>query len=244
VAWKGILRNGKCGEGDFAAGELKDVVAANSFRIRELSDHNWCAVSLNTRYVISLETNLSRRPGSEDLIKTTPRNVLGARYERGKRYAVTHNPESNASILVACDDEHIKKLETLLKETGLNVGRICCGTYILLRHALSMTNTTRSNEKPGSFLYVICCLGSVCILVQDSDRWSELRSRTDVYENNAKPIIELVAPFKARVNPATEIVLACDGPVDGLVEGIGALFESTKIRNLTENDLLWSLIAQ
>lgn len=244
ASWRGVQRTGKLGDGDAMAGELKEILAERSFQIREMSEHGWCAVSLNTRYVISLEANLSRRPGSEEIIKSNPRSVLGARYERGKRYAVTHNPETNSSILLACDEEHIRKAEAALKEGGLQIGRVCCGTYVLLRHALSQTNTARSGDKPSNFFYVVCCQGSVCALVQDGDRWTELRSRTDVYEGSPNAILELLTPFKARLPQEGEVVLACDNPIPQLVEGLNGLFEGRKILDLTQPDLLWTILAQ
>jgi hypothetical protein len=244
TSWRGVQRNGKIGDGDSMSGELKDVLTERSFQIKEMADAGWCAVSVNTRYVISLEANLSRRPGSEEIIKSNPRSVLGARYERGKRYAVTHNPETNSSILLALDEEHIRKQEATLKEGGLHVGRVCCGTYILLRHALSQGNITRNAETPPSFFFVVCCQGSVCALVQDGDRWTDLRSRTDVYETSPAQILELLAPFKQRLPQNCDIVLACDSPIAQLTEGLASLFEGRKITDLTQPDLLWSLISQ
>lgn len=244
ASWRGVLRTGKLAEGDSMSGELKDILGERSFQIKEMADGGWCAVSLNTRYVISLEANLSRRPGSEEIIKSNPRSVLGARYERGKRYAVTHNPETNSSILLACDEEHIRKVETALKEPGLQIGRICCGTYVLLRHALAQMNITKSGDKPSSFFYVVCCQGSVCALVQDNDRWTELRSRTDVYEGTAGPIMDLLAPFKSRLPQEGDVVLVCDNPISQLPESLGALFEGRKVVDLTQTDLLWTLLAQ
>lgn len=245
LAWRGMQRNGKIGDREnLLRGDPKESLAQVSFQIKELADHGWTAVSLNTRYVISLETNLSRRPGSEETIKTNPRSVLGARYERGKRYAVTHNPETNSSILLACDEDHIRKTEVMLTEAGIRVGRVCCGTYVLLRHALSQTNVTKSGEKPASFFYIICCQGSVCALVQDQDRWLELRSRTDVYDETVDPALELLAPFKQRLAEGTEVVVACDNPMPELIGPLGELFSGLKVNDLSQPNLLWTLIAQ
>lgn len=244
LAWRGFLKNGRPGEGDFLRGEPKELLGQAALNIKDAADDGWCAVSLNTRYVISLETNLSRRPGSEEVIRSNPRSVLGARYERGKRYAVTHSPETNSSILVACDEEHIRKTETMFKEAGLQVGRICCGTYLLLRHALAQTNTTKGGDKPASFFYVICCQGSVCAMVQDQDRWMELRSRTDVYEDTVDPALELLAPFKLRIPAEVEIVLACDNPMPEMAEGLSRIFAGREITDLSQPDLLWTLTAQ
>ncbi|MFZ4681066.1 MAG: hypothetical protein ACOYMS_01075 [Terrimicrobiaceae bacterium] len=244
LAWRGIQKNGRPADGDLLRGDPKELLSQVALSVKDAADDGWCAVSLNTRYVISLETNLSRRPGSEEVIKSNPRSVLGARYERGKRYAVTHSPETNSSILVACDEEHIRKTEAMFKEAGLQVGRICCGAYLLLRHALALTNTTKGGDKPTSFLYVVCCQGSVCAMVQDQDRWMELRSRTDVYEQTVDPALELLAPFKLRIPAAAEVVLVCDDPMPELTEGLERIFSGHKVTDHSQQDLLWTLIAQ
>jgi len=244
LIWRGIQRNGRPGEGDFLRGEPKELLAQSVLPIKDAAEAGWCAVSLNTRYVISLETNLSRRPGSEEIIKSNPRSVLGARYERGKRYAVTHSPETNSSILVACDEENIRKAETMIREAGLQLGRIFCGTYLLLRHALAQTNTAKGGDKPTSFLYVICCQGSVCAMVQEQDRWLELRSRTDVYEDTVDPALELLAPFKLRIPEDSEIVLVCDNLMPEMAEGVERIFTGRKVTDLSQPDLLWTLAAQ
>ena len=142
LSWRTIERTGKVEGMEIVRADPKETLAQSSSRLKELAENGWCAVSLNTRYVISLETNLSRRPGSEELLKSNPRAVLGGRYERGKQYALTHNPETNSSILFSCDEEQTRRVETLCKEAGLQVGRVACGTYVLLRHALSTVNTT------------------------------------------------------------------------------------------------------
>lgn len=244
LAWSGLLRNGRFAEGDLMRGDPKESMTQAAFQLKELADDGWCAVSLNTRYVISLETNLSRRPGSEEIIKANPRSVLGARYERGKRYAVTHNPETNSSILLSCDEEHIRKIEGWAKEINLKVGRVCCGTYVLLRHALAHTNVSKNGEKPASFFYIVCCQGSVCALIQDQDRWLELRSRTDVYEDAIEPALELIAPFKSRLSAGMEVVLICDNVMPSLSSSVTDLFYGYKVTDLTQPNLLWTLAAQ
>ncbi len=244
LSWSALQRNGRPGPVTTLRGEPKDLLAQAALPIRDATDNGWCTVLMNTRYVISLETNLSRRPGSEDLIKTSPRSVLGARFERGKRYAVTHNPETNSSVLLTCDEEYIRKTESMIREAGLSIGRISCGTYCLLRQAIGQTNITKGSEKPLSVLFVVCCLGSVCVLVQDQDRWLELRSRTDVYEDGLEPVIELLAPFRERVAPESEVVVLCDSSQPALEDGLRDLFPGRKFTSLTQPDVLWGLTAQ
>jgi len=241
-----IDKRGEQLEGDSARGEPKQIFADLGPSIKDRSVDGWCVVSLDSRYVISVENNLSRKKGSEEALKKDPRSVLHARYEKGKRYAVTHNPETNSSILLSMDEENVKKTETLLKEQKLKPGRICCGTYVLLRHALSVTNTKKGAEAPFSALYLACCNGSVCALIQEKDNWMELRSRPDLFEpgGDIAPLVELLRPFEERLAPDRGLVLVCDDPVAGLPEQLAALFPGRTINDLTEPGLLARLLYQ
>jgi len=244
LSWRAIGRSGKPGDLESVRADPKEVLAQTGEHIKPLAERGWCAVSLNTRYVISLETNLSRRTGSEDLLKSNARGVLGGRYERGKRYALTHNPETNSSILLTFDEDQTRKTESLFTEAGFRVGRICCGAYVLLKHALAVTNTEKGSEKPVSTFYIICCEGAVCALVQDQDRWLELRSRTDVYEEDLTPITDLLAPFHSRLSPNIGITLVCDEPLDGLSDRLAKVFPNREVADLSEPSLLATLMVQ
>ncbi len=239
-----IDKKGEQVEGDSARGEPKEVFAELGPAIKDRSVDGWCTVSLDSRYVISVESNLSRKKGSEEALKKDPRSVLHARYEKGKRYAVTHNPETNSSILLAMDEENVKKTEALCKEQKLKPGRICCGTYVLLRHALAAANTKKGSDSPVSALFVVCCHGSVCALLQEKDNWMELRSRPDLFEpgGDIAPLVELLRPFEEKLGPERGLFVACDEPVGGLPEKLAGLFPGRAINDLTEPGLLARLL--
>lgn len=244
LSWRPISRSGTPGDPESVRADPKEVLTQSADHLKTLTERGWCAISLNTRYVISLETNLSRRTGSEDLLKTNPRGVLGGRYERGKRYALTHNTETNSSILLTFDEDQTRKVESMFSEAGFRVGRICCGAYVLLKHALALMNTVKGSENPVSTFYVVCCEGAVCALVQDQDRWLELRSRTDVYEEDLTPITDLLAPFHSRLAPEIGITLVCDSPMEGLEDRLSKVFPGREVRDLSEPALLATLMAQ
>jgi len=239
-----IDKKGEAVAGESQRGELKELFADLGPMIKDRATDGWCIVSLDSRYVISVENNLSRKKGSEEALKKDPRSVLHARYEKGKRYALTHNPETNSSILLAMDEENVKKTEALCKEQGLKPGRICCGTYVLLRHALTATNTKKGSESPFSSLYLSCCHGSVCALMQEKDNWMELRSRPDLFEptGDIAPLLELLRPFEERLGADRGLVVACDDPVPGLPEKLAELFPGRPINDLTEPGLLARLL--
>lgn len=235
---------GELSAGESRQGELKELFAELGPAIKGETHDGWCMVSLDSRYVISVESNLSRKKGSEEGLKKDPRSVLHARYEKGKRYAVTHNPETNSSLLLSLDEDNVKKVEALCKEQMLKPGRICCGTYILLRHALTMTNTKKGSENPRSALYLACCHGSVCALMQEKDNWMELRSRPDLFEpaGDITPLVDLLRPFEERLGPERGLVVACDEPVPDLDAKLADLFPGREINDLTEPGLLGRLL--
>jgi len=242
ISYELVDSGGGVTAGEQKQGEYKEVLKELGPVIKASAHEGWCLVSMDTRYVISLETNLSRKKGSEEALKKDPRSVLHARYEKGKRYAITHNPETNSSLLLAMDEENIKKVEAACKEQQLPIGRLCCGTYVLLRHALSVTNTKKGSEESFSGLFVVCCHGSVCALLQEKDNWMELRSRPDLFSEDLQPLVELLAPFAERLSPAAHIVLACDEPVEGLTEKVAALYPGHPLNDLTESGLLARLL--
>jgi hypothetical protein len=242
ITWREISLSPPYPPLDSVPGEYKETLPQLAETIKTQTGNNWCSVSINSRYVVSLETNLSRRAGSEEMLKTNARGVLGGRYEKGKIYAVTHNPETNSSILMSFDEDFLKKIEAQFKEAGLRIGRLCCGTYVLLRHALSATNTTKGTDQPVSSFFIVCCEGAVCALVQHQDRWLELRSRTDVYEEDFSPVADLLAPFESRLPPEIGITLIGDEPLQGLSDRLAAVFPSRSINDLSEPGLLAGLL--
>lgn len=240
LAYLTIDKKGELGEGEAQRGDLKEVFAELGPMIKDRVADGWCMVSLDSRYVLSVESNLSRKKGSEEALKKDPRSVLHARYEKGKRYAITHNPETNSSILLAMDEDNVKKVEALCKEQHLKPGRICCGAYVLLRYALGTTNTKKGAEAPFSALYLACSNGSVCALLQEKDNWMELRSRPDLFEpgGDLDPLLELLRPYEERLGPDRGLVVACDEPIAGLSEKLGDVFPGRPINDLTEPGLL------
>jgi hypothetical protein len=250
TSWRALGRNGKFFDGGSQAGDFKDLAPTLADEWRGLTDQGWCAVSLNSRYLISLETNLSRKKGAEDAIRGNPRLSLGSKVERGKRYALTHNPESISSILLSCDEELIKKIEATLKECGLSAGRISCGSYAMLRRLLESVNDGRKPENPNltppDSLYVVCCEGAVCALVQHGDQWVELRSRTDLYEtSNTDPVLDILTPLRERrgSDGSAKIVFAADQPDTDLPAKLSARFTDSTITDLTIPDQLWATLA-
>jgi hypothetical protein len=246
TSWRALGRGGRLLESGNQRGDFKEIASTMALEWKRMTDDGWCSISINSRYIISLEGNLPRKEGIEDIMRTTPRAALGSKFERNKRYALTSNPEHPTSIVLSCDDEVIKKVEASLAEAGLQAGRICCGTYTMLRRAIEHVNNGEAakDAAPPHILYVVCCDGSVCILTQLGDVWSELRSRSDFYEEDITPVLEMLAGGRrgGETQPG-EIVFIADSERPDILDQIKRMFFGAKITDLTQPDHLWALLA-
>jgi len=72
VSWRGVDRKGKFVSAGQADGEFSDVLSQSVDEWQGLADGGWVIVSINNRFVLTLESNLSRKPGTESLIRTNP----------------------------------------------------------------------------------------------------------------------------------------------------------------------------
>lgn len=245
TTWRALGRDRRLLDAGSQKGDFKEIAAGLAPDWQRLAEGGWCSVSLNSRYVISLESNLPRKEGIEDVIRTNPRAVLGSKFERHKRYALTNNPEHATSIVLSCDEEVIKKIEATLHESGLQTGRLCCGAYTMLRRAIEHANAgeTRSTAEPLNLLYVVCCEGSVCLLAQHGDVWSELRSRADFYDEDLAPVLEMIAPGRRGEESPAEVLFVGDQAGSELPARLAEQFPRAKITDLTQPDHLWALLA-
>ncbi len=252
TSWKGVARNGKFVEGGEQAGDFKEIAAAMAAEWRALTDDGWCAVSLNARYVISLETNVSRKPGIEQLLRSNPRAVLGGRYERGKRYALTNNPESVATILLTVEEEQIKQTEGVLRDAGLSVGRISCGTYAMLRRLLEIVHPggkagrekEEATARRSSVLFVVCCEGSVCAMLESGELWTDLRSRSDLYKDgDVEPVTKILEPLIARLDGGAVVHFAADHADSAMLGALRERLPKAEIVEHGRDDQLWSVLA-
>jgi hypothetical protein len=252
VSWRALDRGGAFGEQGSSGGELKDVVGEMAEQWQGLTDDGWCAVSVNHRFVISLETNLTRKKGAEEQIRVNPKAALGSKAERGKRYAVKHNPESNSSALLAVDEEYIKQIESVFNGAGLKVGRICCGVYGMFSDAVDQMIEARADylkgkhEEPlGKIIVIACCEGSVCIMTSDEDRWLELRSRSGLYSaDDLEPAQNIIMPLIENSGTGTQIVFASDQEGAALKNLITSSSTGTFINDISRTDGLWSLLKE
>jgi hypothetical protein len=253
TSWKGMGRDGRFYDGGVQYGEFKEIAARMADEWRGLTEDGWCAVSINSRYIISLETNVSRKAGADELIRTNPRVVLGTRYEKGKRYTFTNNPETVATILLTVDEEQIKALEGVLKESGLKPGRICCGTYAMMRRLLEAVHTGKKKEgAPGGlpvegathFLDVVCCEGSVCAMLENGDVWPELRSRADLYKDgDFQPVMAFLEPFFGRLASGASVRFCAETSDSPILAQLREKLPEVVFEDHSRPDHLWRTLA-
>ncbi|MEZ5301624.1 MAG: hypothetical protein R3F11_13380 [Verrucomicrobiales bacterium] len=250
VAWSTRSKSGDIVEGGELQGTFEEVAAQMGDEWKDMTDDGWCGISLNTRYVVTLETNLSRRKGGDELIRTNPKAALGARAERGKRYAVNHNPESNTSLLLACEGGGIDKIEKSLRQFELQPARIACGAYAMLIELTKRVAAARRqllDKNPegagGSVVMVVCCRGSVLALHQKEERWLELRSRADLYQGEEmEPVLPILAPLMESAGAGAEILFANDDIGSGFAEYLQEQLPENRVTEVTRQNHLWSVL--
>ena len=252
VSWKGVDKGGILGDGGYLPGELKELATDMAEEWKSLTDDGWCAVSVNHRFVISLETNLTRKNGSEELIRTNPKAALGSKAERGKRYAVKHNPVSNTSVLLSVDEEFVKSIESSLAAVGLETGRISCGLFGMFSDAIDQMAEAREqfaksqpDQKLGKIVILACCEGSVSIMTSDEERWVELRSRSGLYtEEDLEPVLKIIMPLFENAGSEAQVVFIGDNTGIPIKEMLSTSMPNRRISDVSQPDQLWSLLKE
>jgi hypothetical protein len=249
TSWAARDKSGAFRDSNSAEGDFKDLVNQMAPEWGGLTESGWCAVSLNQRFVITLEVNLSRRPGLDEQLRTNPKAVLGAKAERGKRYSLLHNPESNTSILLSCDEEAINKTVSMMKDSGLQAGRVSVGLYGMMLDLIDQVTEARrarsvSNpgEPFGAVVLICCCEGSVCVLSQREEQWTELRSRTDLYTDDMTPVLEIVTPLIQNAGPGANVVFMNDDTGSTLPDLIRQRLPQVNVSDVTQPGQLWKLL--
>lgn len=251
MSWRLMEKDGSLGEVTTLEGEPKEVLSQMAPEWKEQTDGGWCAISLNNRYVVSLEMNLSRRKGMDDLLRTNAKAALGAKAERGKRYQLTHNPESNTSLLLACEEDAIVKLEALFKEHGLSVGRVCVGAYAMLMELVDQVRDARRvhlaqnpDAPTGTVLMAALCDGSLCALGQQEEQWTKLRSRTDLFtEEDLTPAVDLLIPMIEESGPETHVLIMNDVARPGFIDHLVTRVPGLRVSDVTVPHQLGKILA-
>lgn len=242
TSWRSINRKGKFEEGGVQDGEFADIAPQRAEEWRSMCDGAWCVVSVNNRFIISLENNLMRGDNCVSLLRTNPRAVLGPKYDRGKRYAICHHPETTASMLLACEEALVKVSEDVLKTIGLRPGRVCCGLFAMMEYAIHSICSSKQGSNPGSFVLVGACEGSVAALAQQDGQWKDLRCRSGLGVEAVETALQIISPLVAKAPPGTPVFFISDGQDQKFRQDLMAQLEKVGAKDLTQEDLLWKIL--
>ncbi len=242
TSWRSMTRKGKLDEGGMQDGEFADIAPQRAEEWRSLTDGGWVVVSVNNRFIISLENNLMRGDNCVHLLRTNPRAVLGPKYDRGKRYALCHHPETTASMLLAAEEALVKVTEDVLKTVGLRPGRVCCGLFAMMEYAITSIYDNKQGASPGSFVLVGACEGSVAALAQQDGQWKDLRCRSGLGVEAVETALQIISPLVAKAPPGTPVFFISEGQDQKFRQELMTQLEKVGARDLTQDDLLWKII--
>jgi hypothetical protein len=242
VSWRSINRKGKLEASGFQEGEFSDVSALRADEWRAMTEGGWVSVSLNNRFIISLENNLMRGDTTQHMLRTNPRAVLGPKYDRGKRYALYHHHESTASMLLACEDSMVKVTEDGLRAIGLKAGRICCGMFALMEHALGNIYESQKGQTGTSFVLIVACEGSIAAMSQQDGQWRDLRCRSGLGMDGVETALQIVSPLVAKAPTGTPVFFVGDGHESNFRKDLMEQLDRVGARDLTQDDILWKVI--
>lgn len=242
TSWRSVNKRGRFQESGTQEGDFSEVAPARMEEWRTLTEGSWVNVSLNNRFIISLENNLSRRENFHELLRVNPKAVLGAKFDRGKRYALFHHPDTTASILMSCDDAAVKLTEDVLRANGLKAGRICCGLFALMETKLTEIYRSTRPEAKGSFLLVATCEGSIAALVQQDGQWTDLRCRSGVGTDSVDAMLQIISPLVQKLQPGTPVLFVHDGTDEKFSSAMMEQLRTIGGTDITSPDQLWNAI--
>lgn len=241
-SWAMISRKGEVESAAEADGEFVEVAAHMADVWRSGTEDGWIGISLNNRFIISLEHNLSRKKGWEEELRLNPKTILGTKYDRTKRYAIHHNPETSASLVMACDDSMVKAIEEAMRSHNLKPARICCGLFATtarLLNRIAIDNTLKSQD----LIIVVWLDGSLCVVRQKSGQWQDLRCRSGISAGDEATVSQMLRPFIDKAEASTRVLLMEDRRNAGFSSSYLNQFGNLHLTDVTEENNLWNLLA-
>ncbi len=240
VNWRSIDKKGQFEDFGSDEGDFADVAARNGEEWRAMTDNGWVGISINHRFMINLERNLPRKPGYRTMMRTNAKQILGAKYDRGKTYGIHHSPTSNSSLLLACDESLVKTTEEVLKNTNLRAARIGVGLFSMTKQLVSMVEEKKELAAMEDLLLITACSGSICALRQKSGQWSELRCRAGLDPEDPTQAVQMVAPFLNTATANTRVLFMNNETESRFGEIFKAHLKGLMVVDVTETDQLWS----
>jgi len=243
VSWAYFDKKGNVARTDESDGEFQEVVSAKGSEWKNNTEDGWVGISINNRFIISLEHNLSRKTGWEDEIRTDPKSILGTKYDRSKRYALHQNQETSTSLLMACDDSMIKGIEEAMRSYNLRAARVCCGLFATTSHLLNrISNDASFNNQ--DLIVVTWSHGSLCILHQSGGQWKELRCRSGLPLDDEGAIQQMIKPFIDGAESNTSVLYMGDEEGSDFSRSIIPMFGNLSVTDVTEENNLWEILGK
>ncbi|MCB1077205.1 MAG: hypothetical protein KDM63_00795 [Verrucomicrobiae bacterium] len=243
VDWCMLSKKQKVEDTGYAEGDFMDVASGMADEWAARTDDGWLGVSVNTRFIITLEHNLSRKAGWEETIRNNPKGILGTKYDRAKRYALCHNPETSSSLLMACDNSLIQSIEDTLRNHNLRPARIACGLFAITTHALSRIDTDPA-MKAQDVILITWSNQSLFVMRQKGGQWQDARCRSGLPPQDANAISQIVKPFLKDATPNTRVLFIADEPGTEFEMQYLPQLGNFSITNLTEQHHLWNLLGR
>ena len=241
-SWAFINRKGHIENTGEADGEFAEVASQMGDQWRSNTEEGWIGISLNNRFIISLEHNISRKKGWQEELRQSPKSVIGTKYDRSKRYALHHNPETSASLLMACDDSMVKSIEEAMRGHNLRPARICSGLFATTAHLLnriSADNTLKNQD----LIVVVWLDGSLCVVRQKGGQWQDLRCRSGIPAGDEATVSQMIRPFIEKAEPSTRILLMEDRKNGGFSGSYLKEFGNLHATDVTEENNLWNILS-
>jgi hypothetical protein len=242
-SWAFINKKGLVDGVAEADGEFMEVAAQMADSWRAGTEDGWIGVSLNNRFIITLEHNLSRKKGWQEELRLNPKSILGTKHDRTKRYAIHHNPETSASLVMACDDSMVKAIEEAMRSHNLRPARICTGLFATTAHLLNRIAGDPS-LKSQDLIIVTWHDGSLCVVRQKGGQWQDLRCRSGISAGDDATVSQMIRPFIERAEPSTRVLLMEDRRQGGFSTGYLNQFGNLHVTDVTEDHNLWNILSQ
>lgn len=242
-SWAMFNRRGEVDNVGEADGEFIEVASQMSDQWRANTENGHIGISINNRFIISLEHNLSRKKGWEDDLRHSPKSVIGSKYDRSKRYALHHNPETSASLMLATDESMLKSIEESMRSHNLRPARICSGLFAMTAYLL--TRIAADNSLKNQDLIIVTWLsGSLCIIRQKAGQWQELRCRSGIMPNDENTVAQMVKPFLDSAQTSTRVLLMEDKKQGGFTRDYLPLFDKLQVTDATEEQNIWNILGK
>ena len=243
VSWAMLNKKNKVEDTGHAEGDFMDVAAAMADEWQSQTEDGWVGVSINSRFIITLEHNLSRKAGWQESIRNNAKSVLGTKYDRAKRYALHHSQDTSSSLLMACDHSLVQTIEDALRNHNLRPARVACGLFAMTTNLLNKIESD-SVQKAQDLIIITWCRNSLFVLRQKNGQWQDVRCRSGLPPQDNSAIAQVIKPFLKTADAGTKVIFLADEPGSEFEEQYLPQLENFHITNLTEPNHLWNLLGR